>query len=521
MDRSVAHRIALALLIVAFAIDVTSMWRMSQTYDEGGHLQFGTNVLTKADLTAWNQSMPVSALNALPVVTARHFGVALSPRAELMLARLPTVCFSLLLGALVYLWSSELFGVVGGLISLGLYVFDPNIIAHSRLVTTDLPCALSMMAAVYLFVRCLKSPSTGNVAAAALATGLAQLTKQTALLLFPVFLVLVVLKILGQRRTAAANPPAMRVGARRAAVHGILFSAIVLAVLNAGYGFRTSMTTGQTLPIISFSPTRGQYETVVRSFPNLPIPLPTAYVESLIIGSYYNESGRGHGPNYLLGQRSQMGWWYYFPVALSLKAPLALFIAVAISVVLWTRAAGRGWIDEAAMVLSVGSVFLFFTFFCTVQIGIRYVLPMFPFLCVFCGRLGTVFTLPHARVFRIATAAVLSWFVVSSVSYHPYYLSYFNEAIGSRKSMYKYLADSNVDWGQNDYVLARYIAARPRDSISVNPPHPVTGTVIVNVNRLVGLEDSTEYAWLRKSFEPADHVGYSWLIYRVPRGDAR
>ena len=66
---------------------------------------------------------------------------------------------------------------------------------------------------------------------------------------------------------------------------------------------------------------------IKQRFPDLPIPLPTAYVESLIIGSYYNSTGRGHGPNYLLGQRSQMGWWYYFPVAVGLKTPLAELIA--------------------------------------------------------------------------------------------------------------------------------------------------------------------------------------------------
>jgi hypothetical protein len=100
-------------------------------------------------------------------------------------------------------------------------------------------------------------------------------------------------------------------------------------------------------------------------------------------------------------------------------------------------------------------------------------------------------------------------------------LSYFNEVIGGRKNMYKYLADSNVDWGQNEYLLMRYLAARPRERISVNPPGPVTGKVIVNVNRLVGLEDDTSYEWLRASYEPVDQLGYSWLIYQVPEGAGR
>src|ERR1041385_3317807 len=208
MDKSTARRIALVLLLLSFAIDLSSMWRMSQTYDEANHLRFGESVLKDAGASAWNQSAPVSVINAVSVVVGRRLGLASTPRRELLLARLPTVCLSLLLAALVFRWSSELYGALGGLISLGLYVFDPNIIAHSRVIGTDLPASLMMLASVYLFVRYLKTPSAGNLALAALATGLAQVTKQTAVLLFPVFLVLVILRVAGRRREPASTPPA-------------------------------------------------------------------------------------------------------------------------------------------------------------------------------------------------------------------------------------------------------------------------------------------------------------------------
>src|ERR1044071_3261189 len=208
MDKSTARRITLMLLLLLFAIDLSSMWRMSQTYDEANHLHFGESVLKDAHVWAWNQSAPVSALNALSAIAGRRLGLASSPRRELLLARLPTVCLSLVLAALVFRWSSELYGALGGLISLGLYVFDPNVIAHSRVIGTDLPASLMMLASVYLFVRYLKTPSAGNLALAALATGLAQVTKQTAVLLFPVFLVLVILGGGGGRRAPASIPSA-------------------------------------------------------------------------------------------------------------------------------------------------------------------------------------------------------------------------------------------------------------------------------------------------------------------------
>ena len=510
MNSSAARGVALLLIALAFAVQVSSMRRMSETYDEGVHLRFGESLLGKGEVSAFNQSMPVSALNALARAVARHLGLRLSPRAELFVARLPTVCLSLMLAALVFRWSSGLYGPLGGVLSLILYVFDPNLIAHSRVVSTDLPCALFMLLSVYLFVRYLKSRSILHLVVAALATGLAQLTKQTALLLLPLFGVLAVYaRIFGPKTPSRASS--------KSAAHALLFAAVVLLVLNAGYGFRSSWTTGKSLPIVVLPSPGSGYQTVVRTAPNLPIPLPNAYVEGMIIGSYYNATGMGHGYNYLLGRRSQLGWWYYFPVALGLKTPLGLFVLLALAACLLKRSLARNPLDEVAMMLGAAAVFLSFTFFCTAQLGIRYLLPMFPFLHVFAGKLGSVFAPGRRGGFQLVTAGAVGWYVVSSLSYYPQYLSYFNEVIGDRRNMYKYLADSNVDWGQNEYVLARYLASRPREEIAVNPDRPVAGTVIVNVNQLVGLEDPLKYAWLRDAYEPADQVGYSWLVYHVPR----
>jgi hypothetical protein len=104
----------------------------------------------------------------------------------------------------------------------------------------------------------------------------------------------------------------------------------------------------------------------------------------------------------------------------------------------------------------------------------------------------------------------------SSLSYHPHYLSYFNELIGDRKNMYLYLADSNVDWEQNDHYLADYLKHNADKSITVNPKEPTTGTVVVGVNKLVGVTAKpNRFAWLRGQAKPVDHIAYSWLVFQV------
>jgi predicted membrane-bound mannosyltransferase len=142
-----------------------------------------------------------------------------------------------LLAALVFAWSSKLYGSLGGLLSLVLHSLNPNLLAHSRLATTDLPCALFMFLSVYLFVRYLKTPSRRNLILAAVATGVAQVTKHTALLLFPAFAILTICYafLLGSVIPGTALRCFLK-SLRWRAVHAALFGFVVLLAINIGYG---------------------------------------------------------------------------------------------------------------------------------------------------------------------------------------------------------------------------------------------------------------------------------------------
>jgi hypothetical protein len=155
---------------------------------------------------------------------------------------------------------------------------------------------------------------------------------------------------------------------------------------------------------------------------------------------------------------------------------------------------------------------------CTAQIGIRYLLPLYPFLYVLVGKVAASALWSRAVAYRVAVYGLVAWMAVSSLSFHPHYLAYFNELIGDRKNMWRYLADSNVDWGQNDQAVVRDVARAAPGSVALVPASPVRGRVLVNVNSLVGVSAPRErFAWLRDRFQPVDHIGYSWLIYDIPR----
>src|SRR6185295_18851078 len=80
-------------------------------------------------------------------------------------------------GLIVFLWARDMFGTASGLFALGLYAFSPNLLAHGMLVTTDVPLAVFMTLALYLFWRQTFRPSLANSIAAGAATGAAMACK--------------------------------------------------------------------------------------------------------------------------------------------------------------------------------------------------------------------------------------------------------------------------------------------------------------------------------------------------------
>jgi hypothetical protein len=169
------------------------------------------------------------------------------------------------------------------------------------------------------------------------------------------------------------------------------------------------------------------------------------------------------------------------------------------------------------MILTVIMILSFFSIFCTAQIGIRYILPIMPFVFVFVGKAACNSYRVQQRSVQLSIPILLAWYSLSCLSFHPHYLSYFNELIGDRKNMYKYLADSNVDWGQSQFFLTEYLKDNSNQTIFVKPSRPTEGVIVVNVNDLVGVTvDPSRYEWLRKSYEPTDHIAYSWLVYELP-----
>jgi hypothetical protein len=505
------------------------------TADEPQHLAYGQRALESGTFLReddrLNSKMPVSVLNAIPVALADRLsgrGRTLSGPQQLFLARLPSLLLGLLLGVLVWSWARDLFGPWAGALALFLYTFCPNILAHSHLVTTDISTALTMFAATYAFWRYLDRPSRGRLVVAAAAFGVAQLTKVTAAFLAPIFVLILALRLgreaVGEWKTHRSGRDLARfVGKRAARDAGLLLALVLGALVALNLGFLGEGT------FTSLKDYRAKgYEFVSPGFQSLaampgvrdvPLPLPFAYVQGLDMVS---RDSRSESWSYLRGRYSSTGFRSYFFWAFLVKVPLATQILLVLALGLWISGRVRAPGADDFLVIPVLFLAVYFSLFFRLDIGLRYILPAFPFLFVFASRIAA-FQLPATKAWwKLAVVGVLLvWLAVASGSIHPHYLAYFNELAGGPANGWRWLIDSNLDWGQDRQYVRTIYARRSPVPVLVDPSGPAAGRIAVNLSNLVGLDPAAaeRHAWLRDHFKLIATIGYSWQVFDVTEAD--
>jgi Dolichyl-phosphate-mannose-protein mannosyltransferase len=507
-----------AALLALFAWrELAAMRADGPTVDERAHLAYGERGLARGtfdrESPMLNSKMPVSVLNALPVAAAARLGVPAEGRRRLSLGRLATVALGLLLGWLVFHWARALFGVGGGLLALFLCTFCPNVLAHSHLITTDLSTALGMFAATYAFWRYRQRPGAWRLAVAAAAFGAAQLTKVTALFLVPIFLLIVLVELVRARLAPAEAPaagpsagePAVSGGRRRGL--GVLLPAAALlagaiVALNLGFAGEQTLT-----PLSGFAPVSRPFQALaaVPLLRDVPIPVPLPYLTGLDMVA---RDVRAGSVSYLHGRLSSRGFWDYYLVAALIKLPVGTLGLLALAA--WLAATGRVRVAAAEAFLLVPPAFLlaYLSFAFELQIGLRYLLPALPFAFVFAGRAAA--WRPAASPRGAVVALLAAWTGVSSLASHPRYIPYFNELIGGQRHGYRWLTDSNLDWGQDDDYMREVYARRSPVRLWIEPGGPIAGRVAVGLRTLV-----PRHPWLRDHFQPVSLVHGSWAIFDV------
>jgi 4-amino-4-deoxy-L-arabinose transferase-like glycosyltransferase len=380
----------------------------------------------------------------------------------ILTARMPVLILGVLLGGIIFLWSRRLFGFTGGLLSLALYCFCPNMLAHASLATTELSAAFFVTLAMFAAYLFHEQPRWKNLFFAGSVFGLAMLTKFTALIALPAALLLF---LIPSRYEEEDSSRPLR---RRIMEIAVCF-VLVWLVFCAGYFFTDMLRTLGSMPFHSSS--------LMKLKDLLPDWTPLSLPSSALMGidAEMVRSERNLGVFYLLGQLSRKGWLHYFPVALLVKSPIPVLILWGVALVLGVRVFVLRWNPQVAfsLLLPPFFFFVFFLFMRGSNYGVRYVLVCFPFLFILSGIIAqNLCNLRNLRI-KIALAALLVWHIAGSVSISPHYLTYFNEIAGGPIGGIRILADSNLDWGHQLKDLRRYMDEKGIKEIALSYTGPL------------------------------------------------
>jgi len=362
--------------------------------------------------------------------------------------RLMMIIATVGLGFLLFIYARELFGNVVALLAVAMFSLEPTLLAHGRIVHTDVPAELVYLLFFFALLKYVKTLSVKSALILGLISGIALITKFSMIVLLPVLTATAVGGIAFASR--------LDIDRKKLVLHCGLVLCLILLVINTAYRFQSPpIEPGDVKWVQTRSPEKfDQWMTFFKVGSKV---LPTYYLFGQYNVMVHNRDGHAAS---LLGQYRSKGWWYYFPVAFSLKTTIP-FLLLAIAGLAWA-------LYQLLMKKDNRFVWLLipFAIYCAlsmsthINIGIRHFLPAYSFLfiaaAVFLERLIQV-----KRVKYLGMGLVIVAFAGMSfeaIRTFPNYIPYMNQlAVGEPK--WWYLSDSNVEWGDDAKELAAYLRA--------------------------------------------------------------
>jgi hypothetical protein len=411
-------------------------------------------------------------------------------------ARARMILLGALLAATIAWWAWRIAGPFAAIVATAFFCLDPNFLAHTPLIKNDVPETLVflwLMAITWLTGQRATFPRL-SLLAVALAAAL--MTKFSGVLAIPIlFTLLLVRSLLPTPWTIGGWTAATRL--RRLATSSTIFVCVVLITWGltwASYDFRFNPTAdaadafdfhaalqtcaaheclAESIDPFNISP-QAIHAFVSNWTPPLPLRLvlaandhhllPQSSLRGLV-GVYAWSRGR---VAYLCGQSSVIGWWYYFPAAFAFKTPLATLAALTIAIIIVTKRIPRLnppaiWTLSAALIPP--SFYLIYAMTSRVDVGIRHIFPIYPFLFILIGVAASIACKTRPKLTAILSAAFILALAIKTASAFPNFIPFFNRAAGGSRGGFQLLSDSNLDWGQDLPALAQWQRENPRHQL--------------------------------------------------------
>ena len=592
-----------------FIMMLGSVWNDSATMDELAHIPAGFGYITQRDYRLNPEHPPllkaVSALSGwlfarpyFPTDTAywqtdingqwaqgAKFLYESDNDADSIIfwSRLPFMLLALLFGWLLFEWTKKRFNATAAIFTLLFFAFSPTFLAHSRYVTTDVGAAFGFFIGIAAFIKFLEIPKWRNILIAGIAFGVALLLKFSLVLLIPIYGILLFAWVVTRPHLRFKEYCA--VGTRMLA-KTIIIGLISVAVIWIVYGYftwnyppqRQLSDTESTLTSFGFRPAVNLNLALIKN----PITRPLGqYMLGVLMVAQRSAGGNTAS---FLGEVSSRGSRIYFPLLYLLKEPLALHVLTIIAIGFALMKTFRRRIEQTSKkkILLVKewinnhfaefSALVFIAFYWAfsikspLNIGVRHVLPTFPFIYLLVSRQITEWLRFHEmtnprtwldwlkNVYQIYIKSIpryllvgflLLWLIFDTVAIFPHFMSYYNEFSGGPANGYKIAVDSNYDWGQDLKRLADYVERHNIQKIAVDyfgggsPRYylgdkfepwqsnlgPAHGWFAISATFREAAFNKTapgfirrsedSYSWL-KQYPPAGRIGYSIFLYKLP-----
>ena len=566
------------ILAVIFIVTcTTSISYKSRTRDEARHLVRGLMLLETSDYRL-NKHHPVFAnvLNAVPLMFIDDLVVPDTDTPEwenadkdkiaadlvelnggswnfvptiLNPARMVTIVAMAISVVILYFVILREWGTVPAVIFEILYTFSPNMIAHSRLVTTDAWVVPLIFGATFALYRYMKTRQLPGFITFTLLSFLSLITKYSAV---PIAVFWLILLFIFEYQNQKKGVP--RIRRFLSACSLPIVSAISWVILmTEAYGFRfTTLASTNYLDTATTNDHLSNIARATQSVSFLTKPLQNAYLHlklpfaEYIQGFYENvilHDVYGHD-SFLFGMYSKKGWWYFFPLVMLVKMPVAVLLAILAllgehlnnlrhTLAQWFMKKKKNMkisfpkLQPFHVFFMIPALFFALSMKSSINLGIRHILVIFPFIYLGIGLLVQKHW-NKKLIYTVMTVLLSIWYIISSLSIFPHYLEYFNELVGGPKNGYLYLLDSNLSWTQDKFYVDTYLDALPdgigkgRD-IYVNPLHEVkNGIVVYDVDILMGRDSGKrdDTAWIRNQLldgkiAPTDRIAYTYLVFDI------
>jgi len=603
LSNKITNIIAVCLLVLMFGLSFFSIFNEANTMDELAHTPSGYSYIIKKDMRLNPEHPPLlKDLSGLSVwlgskITndpiyfpdkvkswtqdlngqwdfGREFLFRNNNNADniIFFARLPMIMIMLLLGYYVFRWTRELYGNRASLFSLFLYSLSPAFIANGRLVTTDVVAATAFFISIYYFIKWIQKQNKKNLIIAGLVFGIALLTKFSLVLLIPYFVLTTIIWAIINRKFI------------KPVIGLILIGIIGMALVWPIYQFHTWNYPAER----QIADAEANLKTFGDRFLADPViwasdkPILRPYAQFFTGLLMVVQRASGGNTTYFLGEISRTAWPHYFPFVFLIKVPLSLLILILIAFISVkshpklrkTKILLKKYFTEFALLLFF-VIYWYTSVTSNLNIGVRHVLPTFPIIYIlvsgqinkwlnsYSGPLLEKIKLNSKKEFKsfkmiswvhfkayskYAIIIILfAWYAFGTIKIYPHFLTYFNELIGGSSQGYKYVTDSNLDWGQDLKRLTEFVDQNNIDKIYVdyfggdslnyrlgakyqpwwgdkNPEElPSNSWLAISATFLQGgkgvpnpeyHEKTGYYNWLNQ-YEPVTVIGNSIFVYQI------